>query len=348
MHDLLLREALTTDDVLLVPQVGKLNSRKDAKMSFDPYIYSAPMDCVTGVELAQALANLYQSPVLSRFNNLNSEQSLEAARKFFQVFIAVGLDSYEEFLNQLSKFNSGHSSILKLEPNIALDVAHGTTPAALEAYTRLYQHSNKLMSGSVCTPAQARAAYEAGCSHIRIGIGPGSACTTRIATGCGFPQLSAVHNIYSSFTSEELNNITLIADGGIRNSGDIVKYLAAGANAVMLGSMLANAKESAGWKVEENEIGEEVKYKYYRGQASAEFHKDILKREENYIEGVTTRKIMYKDAKPARDILAGIDAGIRSAISYLGLTSIKEINPANTEFIKITQNGMKESDARPL
>lgn len=330
------QEQLTVDDVLLAPLPGLINSRSEAKM-LDSYIFSAPMETVSGPSLikAQRENNLNQlEVVLSRFiDKENYYNSIQTGQ-----WVAVGLDNYKQVLKYINEKN--------IDIKIALDIAHGTIPKALDVYTELAQNQNvaAVMSGSLCTIEQAQLAYQYGCTHLRIGIGPGAACTTRIVTGCGWPQLSAVNNIYNiqgwvrNSNIRHLSNFykkpVLIADGGIRNPGDIVKYLAAGADAVMLGSILANTKEADGWN---NGI------KCYKGQASKEFHEAILGKTQKYVEGVTTKVWSWENAKSITTVLDEIDSGIRSAISYLGIKSMRELNPSNVLFVKITPAGMRES-----
>ena len=130
------------------------------------------------------------------------------------------------------------------------------------------------MSGTVATAKSARAVYDHGCTHIRVGIGPGSACSTRVVTGCGVPNLTAVFNIYNEFLTESDPPI-IIADGGIKASGDIVKYLSAGADAVMVGSLFSKTLESPGWQRSwfDALLGKPP-VKRYRGQASKAFQMD--------------------------------------------------------------------------
>lgn len=323
---------LTVDDVLLVPKVGKLDSRKNAKVRLNPYIFSAPMESVSGYEFSQAAtAHPQLLPVISRFISKEDYYRCILERPGWH---AVGFDNYKEVLSFIKEHN--------IKVALALDIANGAIPKALKVYKELSNHPNvsSVMSGSICTVDQAIAVLNTGVHCLRVGVGPGSACTTRIVTGCGYPQLSAVNEIYTNTHNwSRHGHKFIIADGGIRNSGDIVKYLAAGADAVMLGSMLANTKESDGWSGD---------YKTYKGQASKEFHQTVLNKEQIYVEGVATKVLNRNHAPTLESVLTQIEAGIASAISYLGLESIEDLKPENVEFIRITSNGMKESQPHGL
>ena len=177
-----------------------------------------------------------------------------------------------------------------------------------------------------------------------------SACTTRTQVGIGVPQLSAVYLINKAMTDMgNRNQVHLIADGGIRSPGDSVKYLAAGADGIMMGRALSQTIESAGW-IEDPGIeiqgrmmvrtGEPRVYKQYRGQASAEFQKAILGKANRCPEGASS-----KDIEPTGTIEETVEqyrGGVASAISYLGFESIEEIKPDKVHFIKVTNAGYQE------
>jgi len=189
-----------------------------------------------------------------------------------------------------------------------------------------------LMSGTVVTPKSAISVARAGCTHIRVGLGSSSAYSTSIATGCGVPSLSAVFEIWSTFQSYmEQTRPKIIADGSVRTTGDIIKYLSAGADAVMIGNLLSPCIESPNWQI--NKM------------------KKIL----NFFSfGLLCKNYMYKKYKnPAYSIqhptntvdnfLNQTKASFASALNYLGLTNIKDLNPYNVEFIRISSASYKES-----
>ena len=339
---------LSTNDVLLVPKTGMLDTRKAAQVAGYTFLYSSPMDTVTDDALISEMLSSNQASLSCRF--FPKEKKLDTLHKFHadeNFWYSVG-SSKEEF-QQLK--NIAIRNNYKL--NIAVDVAHGDTTKLYKIYSLYSSQSwcRKLMSGTIATPASARKVYTHGCTHIRVGIGPGSACSTRIVTGCGVPNLSAIFNVYSEFLDEP-ERPTIIADGGIKTSGDICKYLSAGADAVMMGSVLSSLKESAGWRVSFLSLfiyiltfgifkSYKLYYKYYRGQASAEFQLDRKGSVSGTPEGVQG-PIQYQTTTFDK-FFHGIVGGIASSLSYLGLKNVANMSPKTVSFIKITQNGYKES-----
>ena len=193
----------------------------------------------------------------------------------------------------------------------------------------------------MATAAGARALAEAGCSAVKVGIGPGSICTTRIVTGVGVPQITAVADAVEAL---EGTGIPVIADGGIRFSGDIAKAIAAGASAVMVGSMLAGTEESPG----EIELYQGRSYKSYRGMGSLGAMQQAHGSSDRYFqedqkklvpEGVEGR-VPYKG--PLSDTVYQMIGGLRSSMGYCGTATIDDLR-ANGEFIRITNNGLTES-----
>ncbi|MCK4827203.1 IMP dehydrogenase, partial [bacterium] len=237
---ILATEWLTTRDVSLLPGYGRIASRSLVKI--DPFIYSAPMDRVTGLELTTAMVAAGEFPVVSR-STPERDSCLSAFLDNSNVFFAIGFDD-THFL---------HKAIVltKSGINVALDIAHGDMARAHKHTKHLRANPliRNIMSGSICTIDAACRAVEHGCTHLRIGVGPGAACTTRLKTGVGAPNLSAVYRIHKHLEDMGMRDgVALIADGGITEPGDAVKYLAAGADAIMMGSTLSKTRESAGWE----------------------------------------------------------------------------------------------------
>ena len=322
---------LTTDDVLLTPTIGKLSSRSQADVN-KTFIYSSPMDVVTGFDLCKPMIEANQAPVLCRFLPIaERKRALSIYHNSSLFWYSVGLNKEDyDFLNNYFSSKSKNDQV-----NISVDIAHGATEQAYKLY-KLYSEApwcRAIMSGTVAT-AEAATYVSDYCSHIRVGIGPGSACSTRIVTGCGYPNLSAVYEIRDALGDDHY----IIADGGIRSSGDIIKYLAAGADGVMLGSMLSSVDESHGWI--EPFIGKP--YKYYRGQASKQFQIERRGKINCAPEGVQSNKKIYKSGSFS-DFNNQIKASIASAISYLGINCIEDLNPHNVKFVRITTSGLQES-----
>lgn len=338
----------STNDFLLKPTKGIIKSRKDAIID-TPFIYSSPMDTVTGIAMSQALLNSNQSPTFCRFFDDETKfKALEIFSTHPNFWFSVGA-STEDYDALKYYFSDKKHSV-----NISVDVAHGDT-VHLDKIYRMYSNASwckHLMSGTVATPESALNVVKAGCTHVRVGIGPGSACSTRIVTGCGVPNLSAVFNIWSIFQDYfEPIRPKIIADGGIKTSGDIVKYLSAGADGVMIGSLLSNCIESAGWKTNSfkkllnflsfNKCSKNYLYKRYRGQASKDFQIDHRGIVSGTPEGVVGN--IQHPTNTVANFVNETKAGIASAISYLGLTNIKDLNPHNVEFIHISSASYQES-----
>lgn len=312
--------------------MGLLKSRSDAKKA--PFIYSAPMDRVTGRGMIRAMTELNHYAVSCRFF---SSRERTITRSNFRgnknLFYSIGLSDIE-LSNAISSGKTGN-----YKQNLSLDIAHGDSLHAHKLTKKMRESNNimSIMSGSICTIEGAERAILNGCTHLRIGIGGGSACTTRIMTGCGAPNLSAVFRINKYLSKKfDRKSFKIIADGGIKTPGDAVKYLAAGADGIMLGNILARASESSGWLLDKDRN----KYKEYRGQASLEFQKENINRTPRNIEGITCG--VFTPEYTVEEIVKNYEEAVQSAISYLGITSIDDLQPENVTFIKVTQNGYIE------
>ncbi|WP_209125785.1 IMP dehydrogenase [Alkalihalobacillus sp. BA299] len=224
---------------------------------------------------------------------------------------------------------------------IVIDTAHGHSQGVLEKVREVRKEYPDLdiIAGNVATAAATRDLIEAGANVVKVGIGPGSICTTRIIAGIGVPQVTAV---YDCATEARKHGVSIIADGGIKFSGDIVKALAAGGHAVMLGSLLAGVSESPG----EREIYQGRQFKVYRGMGSIgameKGSKDRYFQENNQKlvpEGIEGR-IPYKG--PLSDTIHQLIGGIRAGMGYCGTKTITELRE-NSQFIRITGAGLRES-----
>ena len=354
MTHILDTKILTTDDVLLVPSLGILNSRSDAELH--SFLYSAPMDRVTGYTMAKALLELGENAVICRnipeaeWDFCIKEFAIRSPKKRGQVFFAISTCQkwLKTFFDKLIAFG------IKQPINVAIDIAHGDMKIAheLAGYLQELGICKYIMSGSICTLEAARRCIAAGCTHLRVGVGPGSMCTTRLQTGCGYPQLSAVYKISQGLNPAKRNKIKIIADGGVRTPGDAVKYMAAGADAVMLGSRFSHALEAPGWFTEDYEpppAGKVISFpradpkpiyaKVFRGHASASFQEDHNKI--NACPEGTSTKIRWQ-GKTTESIVNEFRGGLSSAISYLGLTRSNQLGPDTVRMIKITPAATNE------
>ncbi|KTD09223.1 IMP dehydrogenase [Legionella gratiana] len=228
---------------------------------------------------------------------------------------------------------------------LVVDTAHGHSQGVLDRvkWTKKYFPDVQVIGGNIATAAAARDLYAAGADAVKVGIGPGSICTTRIVTGVGVPQISAIANV----AQELKGKIPIIADGGIRFSGDVCKALAAGADTVMLGSMFAGTEESPG----EIELYQGRTYKSYRGmgsigamalsQGSSDryFQDASLGSEKLVPEGIEGR-VPYKGL--AQAIIHQLLGGLRSCMGYTGCENIEQLH-TKAEFVQVTNAGMRES-----
>ncbi len=231
---------------------------------------------------------------------------------------------------------------------IALDSAHGHSKGVIAALKEVKKNFKKInvIAGNVGTAAGAAALADAGADAVKVGIGPGSICTTRIVAGAGVPQLTAVMEAYSALRKK---NVPIIADGGIRYTGDMVKALAAGASTVMMGSIFAGTEESPG----ETIIYEGRKFKEYRGMGSLgamatgssdRYFQDVEDDVRKFVpEGIEGR-VAYKGT--LREIVYQYVGGLRAGMGYCGAKDLDELKKAS--FVKITNAGMRESHAHDI
>lgn len=231
---------------------------------------------------------------------------------------------------------------------ICLDSAHGHSKGVITALKDIKKNFKNLevIAGNVGTAEGATALAEAGADAVKVGIGPGSICTTRIVAGAGIPQITAVMEVYSAMKTKK---VPVIADGGIRYTGDMVKALAAGADCVMMGSIFAGTEESPG----ETIIYEGRKFKEYRGMGSLgamstgssdRYFQDVEDEVKKFVpEGIEGR-VAYKGE--LKEIVYQFSGGLRAGMGYCGAKNISELQ--NARFIKITNAGMKESHAHDV
>jgi len=227
---------------------------------------------------------------------------------------------------------------------LVVDTAHGHAQGVLDRVRAIKKRypGAQVIGGNVGTADGARALVDAGADAVKVGIGPGSICTTRIVAGVGIPQISAVANVADALSTLR---VPLIADGGIRYSGDVAKALAAGANSVMVGSLFAGTEESPG----EIELYQGRSYKNYRGMGSIAamqqgssdryFQDEAANPEKLVPEGVEGR-VPYKGG--VAPLIQQLMGGLRASMGYLGCSSVDEVR-ARAQFVEITHAGMRES-----
>ena len=226
---------------------------------------------------------------------------------------------------------------------IVIDTAHGHSKNVVDKLTEAKKRFTgvDIVVGNVATGEAAKMLADAGADAIKVGIGPGSICTTRVVAGVGVPQLSAIYDVSSALKGY---NIPMIADGGLRYSGDVVKALAAGGDCVMIGSLVAGTEESPG----ETIILNGRKFKTYRGMGSLEamengskdryFQSDVKEAKKLVPEGIAGR-VPYKGT--VQEVLYQLVGGLRSGMGYCGANTIQELH--NAKFTRITNAGVLES-----
>lgn len=333
------------NDVLIVPKYNKITSRKEVNFqtkvtknySLDIPIIAANMDTVCESEMAIAIGKLGGLGVIHRF--LGIKEQVEEIKKVkahgLIAAAAVGIKDYEERIKALSEVG------LNI---IVLDVAHGHSKRTGQTLDFIKENYPKIdvMVGNIATKDAAEYFISKKADALKIGIGPGSMCTTRIMAGAGVPQITAIMDVYEA----SQGRVPLCADGGMKNSGDITKAIGAGANCIMSGSFFAGTLESPGEIIK---IGEED-FKEYRGMASylATIKKMLLDGtkvdEVVHVEGEMT-KIKYKG--PVTPIINKLLGGLASGMTYTGSRTIEDLK-GKADLIEISSAGYNESLAHGL
>ena len=336
-----MQEALTYDDVLLLPQYSDIRSRSEVEILSDlgnglelslPII-SSPMDTISEDLMAEAMSAAGGCSIIHRYNTPGQQAELVGrarANGADNIGFAVGITGdfiqrTEECLKAGGKF-------------VCVDVAHGhhiMMKEVLASLRREFGQDLHIMAGNVATLQGINDLSDWGADSVRCNIGGGSICSTRVQTGHGHPGLQTIMDC-----SRTHRDVAIIADGGIRNSGDIVKALAAGADAVMLGSLLAGTKETPGETLTDG-LGK--KFKTYRGMASKEAQMDWRGRYSSH-EGVSAT-VPYRGK--VKNVLEDLERGIRSGLSYSGCRSIREMQN-RAEFVRQTSAGLGESKTHIL
>lgn len=339
LKERIMQEGITFDDVLLVPAYSEvlprevsLKGRFSRNIGLESPFASAAMDTVTEAPMAIAMARKGGIGVIHK-NMTAEKQADEVAKvKAEGLKVAAGVGITADVLERVEKLaKAGVDAIV-------LDSAHGHSKGVLDALKAVKAAFPALdvVVGNIATAAAAKDLIAAGADGLKVGIGPGSICTTRIVAGVGMPQLTAIADV-----AEVAGDIPVIADGGLRYSGDVVKALAAGASCVMCGSMFAGTDEAPGDIVEVDG----VKMKGYRGMGSIDameagsadryFQKGAKKL---VPEGVVAR-VPYKGS--VEDVIFQLEGGLRSGMGYCGARDLDALHKA--KFVKISPATVKEN-----
>src|SRR5256886_2625228 len=368
--------ALTFDDVLLVPRLSSVHPRNvDVRSRFTRGIplniplVSAAMDTVTESEMAIAIAReggigvvhknmpvdrqaaevdrvkRSESGMILHPITLGPDRPLREAVRLMERFRISGVPIVDDAgpVGGTSDALARARALLDAGCDvIVVDSAHWHSEGVLKTVACLREAypDAQLVGGNVATEAGARALVERGVDSVKVGVGPGSICTTRVVTGVGIPQITAIVDAVTG-----AGDVPVIADGGIKYSGDVVKALAAGAESVMMGSMLAGTEESPG----ESFLLEGRRFKVIRGmgslgameEGSADryFQEGEVSPSKLVPEGIEGR-VPYRG--PASDVIFQMVGGLRSGMGYCGVCDVKALR-AETEFIQITSAGLRES-----
>ena len=331
-----MKTGITYDDVLLVPQYSDIISRKEVNLTTDfgkgielslPIIAS-PMDTVSEADMAGNLNELGGLSIIHRYNTVE-EQSAMIASLGKKVLVGAAVGVLDDYMDRSRAAIEAGAKV------ICIDVAHGhhvLVKRAIQSIRELVGDDIHIMAGNVATLEGFNDLADWGADSIRCNIGGGSICTTRIQTGHGVPGLETIFQCAKSDRDAKI-----IADGGIKNSGDIVKAFAAGADAVMLGSLLAGTDCSPGtiFKTETGELR-----KTYRGMASAAAQRDWRGRVSS-CEGISS-SVPYRGK--LADVIKELDRGIRSGLSYSGARSVRELQ-AKAQWMQQSNAGATESSA---
>lgn len=339
---------LSFDDVLLIPQKSEVTSRADVSLKteitpgffLDIPIIATNMDSVTGIDMAVAMSKYGGLAFIPRFDvpEVEAEKIAAVKREKARVFAAIGLR--DDFMIRAKLcVKAGVDGLL-------LDVAHGHMTKMLVAIKQLKTTFKlPLIAGTIATYEGAMDLYQAGADTLKVGVGAGSICITRVIAGSGVPQITAL--MEAARAKKNFRRKFLMADAGMKNSGDVVKALAAGADCVSTGSLLAGTDEAPGKVIER----EGIYFKEYNGSTSALEKQREMGRHNGHkphfglhVEGVSGF-VRYKG--PVKIVLDQLCAGIRSGFSYSGAKNITEFHK-KAQFIQITNAGLRESHAHDV
>ncbi len=340
-----IKEALTFDDVLLLPKYSnvlptetnislKLTKRISLKVPF----FTSAMDTVTESKMAIAVAREGGMGIIHRNLNIKSQANEVRKVKNKKMFVGAAIGTNHEDLDR------ARALILNGVDLIVIDTAHGHSEKVLKILSKVKRMAKRIpvCVGNIATGEAAKKLYNSGADIIKVGIGPGSICTTRMVAGIGVPQISAIMEVKKAMNKKK---IKIISDGGIKFSGDIAKALAAGADAIMMGSIFAGTEESPGKKFK----FKGKFFKQYRGMgsigamsagsANRYFQKKFKDKSKFVPEGVEGR-VEYKGK--VSKIIYQLQGGLRSSMGYIGAKNLNEMNK-KAKFIKITKAGFYES-----
>ena len=340
-----MKKCYSYDDVNIIPKFSEIKSRGDITLktrftkntNLDIPIVSAPMDTITESDMAISMMSLGGVGVIHRFMSIEEQENKVLDVHFHRESQPRGLYNHQPICAAVGIKDDYLERSKRLVENgcdvLLIDVAHGHHERVGKVIDEIKKNIQgvEVIAGNIATGEGARFLCEQGADGIRAGIGNGSLCETRIRTGVGVPQVSALLDIVNVCDKFD---VPVIADGGIRYIGDVCKGLACGADSVMLGSLLSGTKETPGTIEKIGKWPNEQLFKKYRGSASRD-----SKGSDKNVEG--NHKVIPYKGKTIR-ILSDIKDGIRSSFSYVGANNLSEYH-SKVEFVEVTQAGVKEA-----
>lgn len=329
-----MNKAYSFDDVLIVPKFSTIASRYECStaayfpsLMLPVPVFAANMDTICGVKMAQKMHKLGGAGILHRYMKETETHNIIADWDYVKdgkLIVSVGSMHHDK---KRIDVVLTQAKIEGKDIGMCVDLAHGDSQHMLDTleYIKDNKFSNLLIAGNVCTEMAASRLFDFGADVVKVGVGPGSACTTRIKTGCGYPQLCAIEACAKAGP--------VIADGGIRYYGDAAKALAVGAYAVMVGGMLAGTDCTPGW---DDEFGEME----FRGMASKRA-KESCGGVPTNAEGVSTL-VPKKAEGSTQEVVQELVEGIKSAMSYSGCRTLEEFR-LHSELVSVTPSTVEEN-----
>ncbi|MEK7119848.1 MAG: IMP dehydrogenase [Patescibacteria group bacterium] len=344
----MMQDGLTFDDILILPgytnfkrQEVNLTTKLHDRIILKLPVISSPMDTVTEDVMALHLARVGGLGIIHRNLSIQAQAGMVESIKKEQLLVgaAVGIGSdFEERARSLMQVNTDV---------LVIDSGHGNTKFMVDAIHFIKKTYPKavVMAGNIATGDGAKRLIAAGADILRVGMGPGSICTTRIITGMGVPQITAIEEARKAVKAMKATHVTIVADGGIRQIGDMAKALAVGAHAVMLGSLLAGFDESPGEIV----AMDKKQYKQYRGMGSVAAMKQGSAERYGQTRDTSERKLIPEGVEglvgykgPVAQYLDQITGSLKSSFYYIGARTMAEFQK-KAEIVKITPASMAES-----
>lgn len=361
---------LTFDDILLIPDYASfsrneiaLNTRLTKKITLKAPFVSSPMDTVTESALSIALAKMGGIGIIHRNMSIQNQADEVAKVRKEKLLVGAAVGASANYLERVDALIRANVSV------ILVDSAHGFSKQIIDAVKEIKNKYNtiEVIAGNIATKKGAEALISAGADGLRVGMGPGAICTTRIISGMGVPQITALQGAVAGALK---TNTPVIADGGIKYSGDMVKAFAVGASTVMMGSYFASTIESPGKKIvlRKDQVPqrfqsifqkdvEEYTFKEYRGMGSIgamQHGADIKSEDEFHGKTYKDRVLVAEGVEGLVPVKGSVQSlieqaigGIKSGMYYVGAKTLPELHK-KAEFIQITQASLQESHPHSL